>query len=136
MPRKAAEIKDLLSSAGLGYKSINPLRYESKKPHIRAAWYKKYHSVTSYNSNQLAKAKQINILSGGYDLGAFIGSSLSAPALSDKVLEQDMLMKSIGLDRTEAFQIIDTFSRGREEIDDRIRWKDRINNISTGTTVL
>ena len=93
-------------------------------------------SILSYNNNQLAKAEQINILSGGYDLGAFRGSSLSAPALSDKVLEQDMLMKSIGLDRTEAFQIIDTFGRGREEIDDRIRWKDRINNISTGTTVL
>jgi hypothetical protein len=112
-----------LSLAGLSYESLN--RSQSN-----------YYSAMSFNNNQLAKAEQINILSGGYDLGEFRGSSLSVPSLSDKVLEQDMLMKSIGLDRTESFQIIDTFGRGREEIDDRIRWKDRLNNISTGTAVL
>tara|TARA_R110000824_G_scaffold158755_1_gene332791 strand:+ start:912 stop:3548 length:2637 start_codon:yes stop_codon:yes gene_type:complete len=133
---QASSYRDILSRAGLGLKSNIPsfgraLSYSQHQ--TRRA---ELISILSYNNNQLAKAEQINILSGGYDLGAFRGSSLSAPALSDKVLEQDMLMKSIGLDRTEAFQIIDTFSRGREEIDDRIRWKDRINNISTGTTVL
>jgi len=123
MPRIASEYRSILSLAGLSYESLN--RSQSN-----------YYSAMSFNNNQLAKAEQINILSGGYDLGEFRGSSLSVPSLSDKVLEQDMLMKSIGLDRTESFQIIDTFGRGREEIDDRILWKDRLNNISTGTAVL
>jgi hypothetical protein len=35
------------------------------------------------------------------------------------VAKQDELIKTIGLNRTEAFQIIDTAGRGREEIDDR-----------------
>ena len=45
-------------------------------------------------------------------------------------------MKSIGLDRTEAFQIVDTAGRGREEIDDRVRFKDRLSSMSTGVSVL
>jgi hypothetical protein len=134
--QQASSYKDILSRAGLGIKSNIPSFGRALSYSQHQSRRAELNSILSYNNNQLAKAEQINILSGGYDLGAFRGSSLSAPALSDKVLEQDMLMKSIGLDRTEAFQIIDTFGRGREEIDDRIRWKDRINNISTGTTVL
>ena len=61
---------------------------------------------------------------------------MSLPSLQDEVTKQDALMESIGLNRTEAFQIIDTEGRGREEIDDRILWKDRVNNMSTGTSVL
>ena len=45
-------------------------------------------------------------------------------------------MKSIGLTRTEAFQIVDTAGRGREEIDDRVRFKDRLSSMSTGVSVL
>jgi hypothetical protein len=56
--------------------------------------------------------------------------------LQDEVAKQDELIKSIGLDRTEAFQIVDTAGRGREEIDDRIRFKDRMSSMSTGVSVL
>ena len=66
----------------------------------------------------------------------FIGSALSLPSLQDEVAKQDALMKSIGLDRTEAFQIVDTAGRGREEIDDRVRFKDRLSSMSTGVSVL
>ena len=61
---------------------------------------------------------------------------MDLPSLQDKVSQQDDLMKSIGLSRTEAFQIVDTKGRGREEIDDRLKWKSRLNSISTGTAVL
>ena len=54
----------------------------------------------------------------------------------DEVAKQDELIKTIGLNRTEAFQIIDTQGRGRDEIDARVLWKNRVNNISTGTSVL
>jgi hypothetical protein len=56
--------------------------------------------------------------------------------LQDAVAKQDELIKSIGLDRTEAFQIVDTVGRGREEIDDRVRFKDRLSSMSTGVSVL
>ena len=89
-----------------------------------------------FNQNQLAKATQINLLEQDFGVSGFVGSGLSLPALQDQVAIQDEKIKSIGLDRTEAFQIVDTIGRGREEIDDRILWKDRLNNISKGTNVL
>ena len=61
---------------------------------------------------------------------------MSLPSLQDRVAAEDERMRSIGFNRTEAFQIIDTAGRGREEIDDRILWKDRLNHMSTGTSVL
>lgn len=72
------------------------------------------------------------------DFGAtgFVGSPLSLPSLQEAVAHQDQLIKSIGLDRTEAFQIVDTAGRGREEIDDRVRFKDRLSSMSTGVSVL
>ena len=45
-------------------------------------------------------------------------------------------MRTIGLNRTEAFKIIDTEGRGRNEIDDRVRWTQRNDSISTGASVL
>jgi hypothetical protein len=92
--------------------------------------------VISFNQNQYAKAKVINLLQQDYELTGFTGSTMSLPSLQDIVAAEDERMRSIGLNRTEAFQIIDTAGRGREEIDDRILWKDRVNNMSTGTSVL
>ncbi len=97
---------------------------------------KEWAAVRAYNDNQLAKAKQINLLQEGFGLSGFTGSALALPSLQQEVARQDELMRSIGLDRTEAFQIVDTAGRGREEIDDRIRFKDRMNSISTGVSVL
>ena len=61
---------------------------------------------------------------------------LSLANIQNIVYEQDQMIKSIGLDRTEAFQIVDTVGRGREEIDDRVRFKDRLSSMSTGVSVL
>ena len=134
---RGTEVKQALSLAGLGYRNfnINSLPYRHS-----ASQYQRYkrdwNEVIAFNQNQLAKADQINLLEQEYDVRGFIGSSLSLPSLQDEVMRQDSLMKSIGLTRTEAFQIIDTEGRGREEIDDRIRFKDRMNSMSTGVSVL
>ena len=126
-----------ISSAGLSFKNVGYLDMPS-----RFSWSQydaalaQQRAAISFNNNQLAKANQINLLEQGFGVSGFVGSALSLPSLQDQVALQDEKMKSIGLDRTEAFQIVDTVGRGREEIDDRILWKDRLNNISTGTTVL
>ena len=135
--RQANERRTALESAGLGYKSfnINGLRYR----HSRAeydAYERERQSVAAFNNNQYAKAGLINMLEQDFGAQGFVGSALSLSSLQDEVAKQDELIKSIGLDRTEAFQIVDTAGRGREEIDDRIRFKDRMNSISTGATVL
>jgi hypothetical protein len=75
-------------------------------------------------------------LQQGFGLDEYNGSAMSLPSLQDAVAKQDELIKTIGLNRTEAFQIIDTAGRGRDEIDARVLWKNRVNNISTGTSVL
>ena len=133
----SVSIKNALASAGLGFKNVGYLNSGYRATAAQAARAIAEHSaVVSYNNNQYAKATQINILEGGFDLRGFRGTSMDLPSLQDKVLQQDDLMKSIGLTRTEAFQIIDTQGRGREEIDDRLKWKSRLNSISTGTAVL
>jgi len=134
---RSVEIKGILASAGLGFKNVGYLNSGYRATAAQAARAIAEHSaVVAYNNNQYAKATQINILEGGFDLRGFRGTSMDLPSLQDKVLQQDDLMKSIGLTRTEAFQIIDTQGRGREEIDDRVKWKSRLNSMSTGTAVL
>ncbi len=135
--RQAHERRTALESAGLGYKSfnINGLRYR----HSRAeydAYERERQSVIAFNNNQYAKAGLINMLEQDFGAQGFVGSALSLSSLQDEVAKQDELIKSIGLDRTEAFQIVDTAGRGREEIDDRIRFKDRMSSMSTGVSVL
>ena len=136
--QRANEITSTLSRAGLGYKNFNsytglPYRASAMQ---RFQHYRDWDLVKSYNNNQLAKARQINLLHEGFGATGFIGSALSLPSLQEAVAHQDQLIKSIGLDRTEAFQIVDTAGRGREEIDDRVRFKDRLSSMSTGVSVL
>ena len=136
--QRADTIKSALSSAGLSYKRFNartglPYRYTA---HQYYQYMRDWNEVRAFNDNQYAKAKQINILQQDFGLTGFTGSALTLPSLQDEVAKQDALIKSIGLDRTEAFQIVDTEGRGREEIDDRIRFKDRMNSMSTGVSVL
>ena len=132
----AENLTSIFASSGLSYKSqIGRLGSRASNAQ-RVNYNTQLQSIISYNHNQLAKAKQINLLEQDFGATGFVGSALSLPSLQDAVAKQDELIKSIGLDRTEAFQIIDTVGRGREEIDDRILWKDRLNNISTGNTVL
>ena len=136
--QRADTIKTALSSAGLSYKTFNA---RTGLPYRASAWQrynfnKEWNAVRSFNDNQYAKAKQINILQQDFGVTGFTGSALTLPSLQDEVARQDALIKSIGLDRTEAFQIVDTAGRGREEIDDRIRFKDRMSSMSTGVSVL
>ena len=132
------EMKNVLSSAGLGYKRFNAatgLRYRYTMAQYNA-FHREWAAVRAYNDNQYAKAQEINLLQEGFGLTGFTGSALRLPELQDEVARQDELIRSIGLNRTEAFQIVDTEGRGREEIDDRIRFKDRMNSMSTGVSVL
>jgi hypothetical protein len=134
----AQEIMATLRTAGLSYKTA-PTDVPGLRGPATTAWFNMKDNlarVIGENNQTLARARQINILSEDYELGGFFGSSLSLPSLQEKLAAEDERMRSIGLNRTEAFQIIDTNDRGREEIDDRILWKDRVNNMSTGTSVL
>jgi len=136
--QRADTIKNALSSAGLSYKTFNA---RTGLPHRASAqqsyqFYRDWNAVKAFNDNQYAKAREINLLQQDFGVTGFTGSALTLPSLQDEVAKQDALIKSIGLDRTEAFQIVDTAGRGREEIDDRIRFKDRMNSISTGVSVL
>jgi len=135
--RQANERRTALTSAGLSYKSfnINGSRYRHGRA-AHAAFERERQAILAFNNNQFAKANVINLLEQDYEVRGFKGTTMSLPSLQDEVAKQDALMESIGLNRTEAFQIIDTEGRGREEIDDRILWKDRVNNMSTGTSVL
>ena len=135
--RQAHERRTALESAGLGYKSfnINGLRYRHTRAE-RNAYERERQSTLAFNNNQYAKAGLINMLEQDFGAKGFVGSALSLSSLQDEVAKQDELIKSIGLDRTEAFQIVDTAGRGREEIDDRIRFKDRMSSMSTGVSVL
>jgi len=126
-----------LSSAGLSFKNVGyfdmPSRYSTAQYYHAL---RDHSAAVAFNNNQYAKATQINLLEGGFDLRGFRGTTMDLPSLQERVAQEDQLMKSIGLSRTEAFQIVDTKGRGREEIDDRLKWKSRLNSISTGTAVL
>jgi hypothetical protein len=134
----AQEIMATLRTAGLSYKTA-PTDVPGLRGPATTAWFNMKDNlarVIGENHQTLARARQINILSEDYELQGFFGSSLSLPSLQEKLAMEDARMKSIGLTRTEAFQIIDTEGRGREEIDDRIRFKDRMSSMSTGVSVL
>ena len=133
----ASEMRSALSSAGLSFKNVGyfdmPSRYSTAQYYHAL---RDHSAAVAFNNNQYAKATQINLLEGGFDLRGFRGTTMDLPSLQERVAQEDQLMKSIGLSRTEAFQIVDTKGRGREEIDDRLKWKSRLNSISTGTAVL
>ena len=88
------------------------------------------------NQLTLKRAGQIDLLIGGFGLNSYYGSGLELQQLQLAVQKQDELIQSIGLNRTEAFRIIDTQGRGRNEIEDRVRWTQRNESISTGNIVL
>jgi hypothetical protein len=113
----STRIRTALTKAGISYKTTGE-------------------NIVQYNKNQYIKAGLINMLSHDFGVPDYIGSILSLANIQNIVSEQDQMIKSIGLDRTEAFQIVDTSGRGREEIDDRIRFKDRLSSMSTGVSVL
>jgi len=128
--------KTALANAGLSYKSFNVRLGSRASIRQRLSYKELLRETISYNNNQYAKAGLINMLEQDFGATGFIGSPLSLPSLQEAVANQDELIKSIGLDRTEAFQIVDTAGRGREEIDDRVRFKDRLSSMSTGVSVL
>jgi hypothetical protein len=138
LQRQAQTIGSALSSAGLSY-STNWAR--RKQPYVNwvALDYQlaqqQNNSVRAFNNNQYAKAKEINILQQ-FGENQFHGFAGSLSSLREAVQVQDDKVAAIGLNRTEAFQIIDTSGRGIDEIDARVLWKNRVNNISTGTSVL
>jgi hypothetical protein len=133
---KGAMYKSALTSAGLSYKTIETHLGSRPDRHRVIKLQQDLNEVISFNSNQYAKAETINILQQDFGLTGFTGTTMSLPSLQDRLAAEDERMKSIGLTRTEAFQIVDTVGRGREEIDDRVRFKDRLSSMSTGVSVL
>jgi len=133
---KGAMYKSALTSAGLSYKTIETHLGSRPDRHRVIKLQQELNEVISFNSNQYAKAETINILQQDFGLTGFTGTTMSLPSLQDRLAAEDERMKSIGLTRTEAFQIVDTAGRGREEIDDRVRFKDRLSSMSTGVSVL
>jgi hypothetical protein len=136
MLRQSSTIKEALTLAGLSYKTMNTRLGRRPSNGRIAKFQQEMNETIAFNQNQYAKAETINILQQNFGLTGFTGTTMSLPSLQDRVAAEDERMKSIGLDRTEAFQIVDTAGRGREEIDDRIRFKDRMNSMSTGVSVL
>ena len=140
LANQSQNYRSILESSGLSLKGVPSYGYNPYWEPANARRIYREHviareKVYAFNQSQLSRAREINVLLG-YDQQQFFGSDLQLPALSDAINAQDALMKTIGLDRTEAFQIIDTQGRGREEIDDRLRFKDRLSSMSTGTSVL
>ena len=100
-----------------------------------AQWAAHTRAVQQANQAALARAAQIQILNNGFGLPQFIGSQ-DGGVLALELAKQDQLIASIGLNRSEAFRIIDTDGRGRVEIDDRLRFHDRLNSMSSGVSPL
>ena len=92
--------------------------------------------IQQANRDKLAKAGAINLLMGGFGLQEFYGSGLSQIDLLAEIAVQDANIKKIGLTRSQAFQIIDTDGRGRSEIDDRLRFHERLASMSSGVSPL
>lgn len=132
---QAKSIGRLLQRSGLGVSSFGIRKTHRGGGYVQsgASWNEHRQSVIQMNQNTLARAGQIDILQEGFGLN-FYGSAAALTILQTKVAEQDALIKSIGLNRPEAFQIIDTDGRGREEIDDRLRYNERLEAMSSGTS--
>ena len=84
---------------------------------------------------RMQNANMIKTLIIDYGLSSYYKSPLSNSELAFRLQEQDNMMQGIGLSRTQAFEIIANDTRGRAEIDDRLRWNQRLEQISTGATV-
>jgi hypothetical protein len=91
-------------------------------------------AVAAANQRALARASQVSILQQ-FGLPEYFGGS-DLGALQAAVAKQDDYIAFLGLNRTEAFKIIDASGRGREELDDRTLWTQRNNSISTGVAVI
>jgi len=111
-------------------------RYFSIMASINRAHQAAISRTIATNQLTLKRAGQIDLLIGGFGLDSYYGSGLGLQQLQLAVQKQDELIQSIGLNRTEAFRIIDTQGRGRNEIEDRVRWTQRNESISTGNIVL
>lgn len=134
----ANEARGLLSRTGLSLSYFGHRKVKKGGGYARSSQYWDNYRASIIASNQLTlkRGGQIDILNGGFGLGEYYGSGASFDSLQSAVAEQDALIQSIGLNRTEAFKIIDTTGRGRNEIDDRVRWVENLESISTGNSVL
>ena len=135
---RATEVKETMSMAGLSYKTFNartglPYRHSA---HQYYQFMRDWNEVRSFNDNELARARQINLLHYEYGIGTFKGSSMPLSALQDRVTVEDQKMQTLGLTRSEAIAIVGTEGRGRTEIDDRLRFSDTLEAISSGTSPL
>ena len=76
------------------------------------------------------------LLQQQYGLTGFTGSTMSLSALQDRVTLEDQRMSALGLSRTQAVDIVAAQGRGRQEIEDRLRFSDQLEAMSSGTSPL
>ena len=134
----ADTIRSLMSRAGLKLSSL-PSIYKVQRGGRRwvsQSLVAQREAVLRQNQANYSKADEIVSLIEDYGLPQFFGSGSTEAELQAKMQEQDDLFRSMGLARTEAFKIIDSSGRGREEIDDRILWMQRNTSMSTGVAVI
>jgi len=134
--KTGTEIAEALENAGLGYSTdIERLSYRHTAEEY-GRWNIARAEVIAFNKNQLAKARQINLLQMQYGLTGFTGSTMSLDALEDRVTLEDQKMAALGLTRSQAIDIVASQGRGRQEIEDRLRFSDQLEAMSSGTSPL
>ena len=130
------EIKEAFSLAGLAYTTFNTNIGRRPSSHQLYQYQRDLEEARAFNHNQLAKARQINLLQQQYGLTGFTGSTMSLSALQDRVTLEDQRMSALGLSRTQAVDIVAAQGRGRQEIEDRLRFSDQLEAMSSGTSPL
>ena len=87
--------------------------------------------------NRAEVSSRISLITELTSINPYLSLSLGQQStqLSSILKEQENLLQLVGLSKTQAKEIVVTPTRGRTEIDDRIRWTQRLEQISTGATV-
>jgi len=87
--------------------------------------------------NRAEVSSRISLITELTSINPYLSLSLGqgSTELSSILKEQENLLQLVGLSKTQAKEIVVTPTRGRTEIDDRIRWTQRLEQISTGATV-
>jgi len=93
--------------------------------------------IQQLESNRKEISSRISLITELSSINPYLSLSLKqgSTQLSSILQEQENLLQLVGLSKTQAKEIIVTPTRGRTEIDDRIRWTQRLEQISTGATV-
>jgi hypothetical protein len=93
--------------------------------------------IQQLERNRAEVSSRISLITELSSINPYLSISIGqgSTQLSSILQEQENLLQLVGLSKTQAKEIVVTPTRGRTEIDDRIRWTQRLEQISTGATV-